>query len=63
MNKPNLNTQSVLSMKGEGYYSQKTVGAKNAIDKMEVLIEEAFKNIPKVDKNKGQSTHPVASSV
>ena len=49
MNKPNLNTQSVLSMKGEGYYSQKTVGAKNAIDKMEVLIEEAFKNIPKVD--------------
>ena len=50
MNKPNLNTQSVLSMKGEGYYSQKTVGAKNAIDKMEVLIEEAFKNIPKVDK-------------
>ena len=50
MNKPNLNTQSVLSMKGEGYYSQKTVGAKNAIDKIEVLIEEAFKNIPKVDK-------------
>ena len=49
MNKPNLNTQSVLSMKGEGYYSQKTVGAKNAIDKIEVLIEEAFKNIPKVD--------------
>ena len=46
MNKPNLNTQSVLSMKGEGYYSQKTVGAKNAIDKMEVLIEEAFKNKP-----------------
>ena len=32
-------------MKGEGYF-----GAKNAIDKMEVLIEEAFKNIPKVDK-------------
>ena len=49
MNKTNLNTQSVLSMKGEGYYSQKTVGAKNAIDKMEVLIEEAFKNIPRVD--------------
>ena len=49
MNKSNLNTQSVLSMKGEGYYSQKTVGAKNAIDKMEVLIKEALKNIPKAE--------------
>ena len=26
-----LNTQNVLSMKGEGYYSQKTAGAKNAM--------------------------------
>ena len=45
----NLNTQSVLSMKGEGYYSQKTVGAKNAIDKMQVLIEEALNSVPKKD--------------
>tara|TARA_Y100001970_G_C14184467_1_gene831721 strand:+ start:867 stop:1940 length:1074 start_codon:yes stop_codon:yes gene_type:complete len=34
-------------MKGEGYYSQKTIGAKNAIDKIEALINEAIKNIPK----------------
>ncbi len=47
MTNTNLNTQSVLSMKGEGYYSQKTVGAKNAIDKMELLIEEALKTVPK----------------
>ena len=43
----NLNTQSVLSMKGEGYYSQKTIGAKNAIDKTQKLIEQALENIPK----------------
>ena len=47
MTNTNLNTQSVLSMKGEGYYSQKTIGAKNAIDKIEALINEAIKNIPK----------------
>ncbi len=47
MTNTNLNTQSVLSMKGEGYYSQKTVGAKNAIDKIQVLIEDALKTIPK----------------
>ena len=34
-------------MKGEGYYSKKTVGAKNAIDKIEKLVEEALKIIPK----------------
>jgi len=47
MPNPNLNTQSVLSMKGEGYYSQKTVGAKNAIDKMQIVVEDAIKSIPK----------------
>ena len=47
MSKTNLNTQSVLSMKGEGYYSQKTVGAKNAIDKTQNLIEQALTTIPK----------------
>ena len=46
MSKNNLNNQSVLSMKGEGYYSQKTIGAKNAIDKTQNLIENAIKNIP-----------------
>ena len=47
MTKTNLNTQSVLSMKGEGYYSEKTLGAKNAIDKTQTLIEEVIKIIPK----------------
>ena len=42
MSKTNLNTQSVLSMKGDGCYSQKTVGAKNAIDKTQNLIEQAL---------------------
>ena len=36
-----LNTQSSLSMKGSGYYSAKTIGAKNAIDKTQKLIENA----------------------
>ena len=49
MTNTNLNTQSVLSMKGEGYYSQKTLGAKNAIDKTQALIESALKVIPKTD--------------
>ena len=47
MTNTNLNTQSVLSMKGEGYYSQKTIGAKNSIDKIQGLIEEALNSIPK----------------
>ena len=41
-----LNTQSSLSMKGSGYYSAKTAGAKNAIDKTQKVIENALKNIP-----------------
>ena len=42
-----LNTQSSLSMKGSGYYSAKTIGAKNAIDRMQSVIESALKTIPK----------------
>jgi hypothetical protein len=41
-----LNTQSSLSMKSAGYYSAKTAGAKNAIDKTQKVIENALKNIP-----------------
>ena len=33
MNNNYLNTQSSLAMKGAGYYSAKTAGAKKAIDK------------------------------
>ena len=44
-----LNTQSSLSMKSAGYYSAKTIGAKDAIDKTQSVIESALKTIPKTD--------------
>jgi len=44
-----LNTQSNLSMKGAGYYSAKTAGAKNAIDKTQKVIENALKSIPSTE--------------
>jgi len=44
-----LNTQSSLSMKGEGYYSAKTAGAKNAIDKTQELLLNSLKSLPKQD--------------
>ena len=50
MTKNYLNTQSSLAMKSEGYYSAKTVGAKNAIDKTQKLIENALNTIPKKEK-------------
>ena len=37
-----LNTQSVLSMRGAGYYSQRTAGAKDAIDSLRPLIDTAI---------------------
>ncbi len=46
MNENYLNTQSNLAMKGAGYYSEKTAGAKNAIDKIQKVIENALKTIP-----------------
>ena len=42
-----LNTQSELSMKGSGYYSKKTIGAKIAIDSLQHLIIDALNNISK----------------
>ena len=42
-----LNTQSELSMKGAGYYSKKTIGAKIAIDSLQHLIINALNNISK----------------
>jgi len=44
----NLNTQSVLAMRDSGYYSQRTVGAKIAIDNTLSLMENALKEIPKM---------------
>ena len=46
--KDNLNTQSVLSMRGSGYYSERTAGAKIAIDSSQHLMEKALKEIPKM---------------
>ena len=48
INISDLNTQAILSMRGSGYYSQKTVGAKIAIDASKMLIEKAMKEIPKL---------------
>ena len=45
----NLNTQSVLSMKSAGYYSERTAGAKIAIDTTQTLMEKALLEIPKID--------------
>lgn len=44
-----LNTQAVLAMKGAGYYSARTAGAKNAIDEVRPLIEDALKALPDQD--------------
>ena len=44
-----LNTQSSLAMKGAGYYSAKTAGAKTAIDKTLKVIENALETIPSTE--------------
>ena len=36
-----LNMQDVLSMRSSGYYSQRTAGAKNAIDSVLPLMKDA----------------------
>ena len=41
-NQKTLNTQDVLSMKGSGYYSKRTAGAKNAIDSIQEILERAM---------------------
>ena len=41
-----LNTQSVLSMKGSGYYSQKTAGAKDAIDSIQEMVNLSVSDLP-----------------
>ena len=40
-NQKTLNTQDVLSMKGEGYYSKRTAGAKDAIDSIQEILERS----------------------
>ena len=41
-----LNTQNVLSMKGAGYYSKKTAGAKDAIDSIQEILEKSILSLP-----------------
>ena len=41
-----LNTQAVLAMRASGYYSERTAGAKIAIDATQSLMEKALKKIP-----------------
>ena len=43
-----LNTQNILSMKGSGYYSKRTAGAKIAIDAVQPLMEKALSEIPRL---------------
>ncbi len=43
-----LNTQAVLAMKGAGYYSARTAGAKHAIDKVRPMLENALQSLPKL---------------
>ena len=43
-----LNTQDILSMRSSGYYSQRTAGAKIAIDNVQPLMMNALKEIPKL---------------
>ena len=42
-----LNTQSELSMKGAGYYSKKTIGAKIVIDSLQYLMADAVSTLTK----------------
>ena len=44
-----LNMQDVLSMRSSGYYSQRTAGAKNAIDSVLPLMKEAVNNLPETE--------------
>lgn len=41
-----LNTQSVLSMRGAGYYSERTRGAKMAIDSLSDMMSSAVEALP-----------------
>ena len=51
MSKKDRNTKytNVLSMKGAGYYSKKTAGAKNAIDSIQEILERALLSLPQTD--------------
>ncbi len=41
-----INTQDVLSMRGEGYYSERTAGAKNVINDAGAMVFDALRDLP-----------------
>ena len=41
-----MNMEDVLAMRSSGYYSERTAGAKNAIDSVLPLMKAAVKNLP-----------------
>ena len=47
--KQKLNMQDVLSMRSSGYYSQRTAGAKNAIDSVLPLMKTAVNSLPETE--------------
>ena len=49
MNNPTkgaINTQDVLAMRGEGYYSERTAGAKNVINDAGAMVLNALRDLP-----------------
>ena len=44
-----INTQSVLAMRGAGYYSERTAGARNVINDAGVMVINALAQIPRTD--------------
>ena len=41
-----INTQDVLAMRGDGYYSQRTAGAKNVINDASAMVFDALRDLP-----------------
>jgi hypothetical protein len=44
--KSGINTQDVLAMRGEGYYSERTAGAKNVINDAGAMVFDALRDLP-----------------
>ena len=45
--KTRINTQATLSMRGAGYYSERTAGARDVINNAGPMIQVAIEEIPK----------------
>ena len=44
-----INTQAVLAMRGSGYYSERTAGARNVINEASRMVIEALGQVPKTE--------------